>query len=1006
MADLEITGQSFRSEHQPQSPPPPPPPPQTQTHHLKKLLGQLQSKVAGGLPGVFAGIVYMIDGHNLTVGVHEIQDILMSLGYKHKSDARTLYKALAGRTATISLRRAAVVLGVKYSDPVNQVKHGKAPVGDSAIHTIQRLSGMHAARHIEKAIVRSEQRQHRHLLNIPQNRLLELLKKKMMEHLPSGGGLLDAVRLFHHGSGTHISYEDFKHAMTNTFNLQLSGKRLRTLFSRFDHHGSGDISIDEFISHVWEPEMNSSSPVMLRANQEKQRLAETLAKAQEQYEKSSLGIKVDQISTLIREKLQQHIHEGGNELLQAFREFHHGHGMEITHEEFVQTLQELGIKLYPRSEYDDLFAHFDKTNTGTISFQEFASEVLRVSDGTQSIMDNRRVSGNELHRQEILQKSRNQQGLLQKNTNLMPILKERLMNHVESGPNEVTRSFQKFKQMGEGLSTEGLTLDDFVPALRRLGVRVNREQSVALFLEIAGSNSSLIDLPALRKHVFTTTLALSGIEAIGEIKKSPPRLKPLHFSKKVQQKLARLPDKTDMRELIRSKLKERMKGGANALLKAFRAFHPGHGLEISPHEFSGVVQHLLEMKLPEAELNLLFTYIDTDGNGAIDYSEFVDEIMTGGKPAIYYGALRGRAKEAHAKDRRKRFGLANPNTARRGQTSGAGAAAGGPRVSPLKKMKPRKHNLTKTGEKRWKQMNHAFAHEDITKTGIISHSIFVNILSTFKLKIDSVELIRLEQRYGSGNGVNYRTFMKDMAGIMSASNANPTQPNEERNTSSRRASNNSNKYQNQPTNEEQATALLKTVIARQWRQLQFSFSQHDVNKTGCLDMRTLMNIFTKADPAMPGMIPFLIPKLKAAKYYSVKRGINYKDMIRDNLDERTTGAVKKMGTGRASDSMHRPMTWRLKDALSRTNKANAIIGRIRLQIGSGSQRKAVLRQFEIRDATHSNAIEKGMLRSMFARLGIKVSASDVKGLSFCFEVPNRKHLFNYKDFLRVVESGF
>jgi Ca2+-binding EF-hand superfamily protein len=66
----------------------------------------------------------------------------------------------------------------------------------------------------------------------------------------------------------------------------------------------------------------------------------------------------------------------------------------------------------------------------------------------------------------------------------------------------------------------------------------------------------------------------------------------------------------------------------------------------------------------------------------------------------------------------------------------------------------------------------------------------------------------------------------------------------------------------------------------------------------------------------------------------------------------------------------------------------------------------VLRQFEIRDATHSNAIEKGMLRSMFARLGIKVSASDVKGLSFCFEVPNRKHLFNYKDFLRVVESGF
>ena len=100
-----------------------------------------------------------------------------------------------------------------------------------------------------------------------------------------------------------------------------------------------------------------------------------------------------------------------------------------------------------------------------------------------------------------------------------------------------------------------------------------------------------------------------------------------------------------------------------------------------------------------------------------------------------------------------------------------------------------------------------------------------------------------------------------------------------------------------------------------------------------------------------------------------------------------------MGTGRASDSLHRPLTWRLKDSLSRTAKADAIIGRIRLQIGSASERKAVLTQFEIRDSTHTNCIEKSVLRSLFARLGIKVSASDVKGLSFCFEVPKRANMF-------------
>ena len=50
--------------------------------------------------------------------------------------------------------------------------------------------------------------------------------------------------------------------------------------------------------------------------------------------------------------------------------------------------------------------------------------------------------------------------------------------------------------------------------------------------------------------------------------------------------------------------------------------------------------------------------------------------------------------------------------------------------------------------------------------------------------------------------------------------------------------------------------------------------------------------------------------------------------------------------------------------------------------------------------------EKSILRSLFARLGIKVSAADVKGLSYCFEVPNQVRLFNYRDFMRVVERGF
>ena len=187
-------------------------------------------------------------------------------------------------------------------------------------------------------------------------------------------------------------------------------------------------------------------------------------------------------------------------------------------------------------------------------------------------------SGTDIKRKQMLEKSKKQKALIGKSVDLLPILKERLLNHIESGPNEITRAFQKFKQMGDGLSSEGITLEDFTSAITRMGMRVARDQSTALFFQIAGK-STVIDLPAFRAQLFSTK-ALNGLgtQAIGQhsSRTSPPRkLAPL--SKQAQKKLARIRDDTDMRELIRSKLTERMSGGANELLRAFRSFHSGHG---------------------------------------------------------------------------------------------------------------------------------------------------------------------------------------------------------------------------------------------------------------------------------------------------------------------------------------------------------------------------------------------------------------------------------------------
>ena len=60
----------------------------------------------------------------------------------------------------------------------------------------------------------------------------------------------------------------------------------------------------------------------------------------------------------------------------------------------------------------------------------------------------------------------------------------------------------------------------------------------------------------------------------------------------------------------------------------------------------------------------------------------------------------------------------------------------------------------------------------------------------------------------------------------------------------------------------------------------------------------------------------------------------------------------------------------------------------------------------MRDPANTKFVEKSLLRSLFARQCVKVSAADVKRLSFCFEVPKQAKLFNYVDFFRVVERGF
>ena len=429
--------------------------------------------------------------------------------------------------------------------------------------------------------------------------------------------------------------------------------------------------------------------------------------------------------------------------------------------------------------------------------------------------------------------------------------------------------------------------------------------------------------------------------------------------------------------------------------------------------------------------HILYRYI----NRTLDYAEFVDEIMgADAKTPIRYGKLRKTAIANRSKARKAKYSVLNPNTSRGGRREEKR-----PIVSPIRKSQGPTSGpqLTRQGKKRLKQMKSAFEREDLQHSGVLVMSKFVNVLSNFQLAVDAKELSKIQERYGrqprwedpdaaGQQGIHYPSFMIDMRKIMVAETEKVRQREKMKAKTSAKPSDSA--AENAAAKDE-AERILSELITRQWRQLQFSFTQHDHTGKGLLEMRTVLSIMSRADPRVGGLVPFLVPKLR--EVYATSSGlIDFERMIRSHVkrsydgrrprqsqekiqgrhNQRTleplNGAHSSAKTGRASDSLHRPLTWRLRDSLSRAHKANAVVGRVRLQLGSAEQRKAALTQFQMRDPSNSNFVEKSILRSLFARQSVKVSAADVKRLSFCFEVPKHAELFNYVDFFRVAERGF
>ena len=592
----------------------------------------LAPRIAGGLAALLWSFRLLVEDHGLSLGSREVKDILVSLGFNSvtSDDVLALFKVLLGpkrqNKKSLQLHDVAKILG-QHGNSVEE--HEKSATADStkkrgaeSSYNAQQLRGIIGAtglRHVKKAIVRSEMRQHKGMLLQPTDKLLERLRLKMKEHLPGTASFLETFRLFKHGHGSEITLDEFRNTIRDDFCLLISEKRLRRLFATFDTQNRGTIDFGDFVKHVWEPTARKQS-VILRDDIQKQQLKRSLAKAQKQFECSSIGpLSIESAVKIIREKLNTHIH--GGHALEAFREFHHGHGrMEITQPEFIHEVKVgLGIKLARDPEdYKTLFDHFDTDGDGRIDFNEFTHELLgggmirgEADDAAKHSVQRSRPF---LH---PTTNAQHHEMLLGQDVNVKSVFKSRLMLHLDSGPNEISRAFNKLKMYGEGdksrKNVAGIGMQDFFAAVKRLGIYIDPGRAESLFREIAGPGATLMTLEAFRDSLFSETYS-SSISFENEKSLQSRQSRPRGIAPS-QTKLNKLRDETDVRNLIKRKLEEKLKGGANALLRAFRSFHSGHGLEISKAEFHKVVNTLLEISMPMDETLLLFKEIDTDGNG-------------------------------------------------------------------------------------------------------------------------------------------------------------------------------------------------------------------------------------------------------------------------------------------------------------------------------------------------------------------------------------------------------
>lgn len=209
------------------------------------------------------------------------------------------------------------------------------------------------------------------------------------------------------------------------------------------------------------------------------------------------------------------------------------------------------------------------------------------------------------------------------------LLLDKLMQKTRGGSTGILQQFRKL-DMGDNSDSE-ISFPNFKECLKRFGLEdISEEDARKLFEKYDSDSSGGISLQEFANNVIKATQMHSNIGlSATDLQEASRARDRARIMKQTAMRTSWKTVSVDAERLLQQKIEERLKGGPHSLRLAFRKFNNDRKGDsaISFEEFGSTLARMGLEGLSEKDLRILFQRFDDDGNGTIEYSEFVEFVL-------------------------------------------------------------------------------------------------------------------------------------------------------------------------------------------------------------------------------------------------------------------------------------------------------------------------------------------------------------------------------------------